>query len=228
MANKETINKVKSLLEGHCYGPLREAAEKWLAAADEKYDIKDKADKAWDKLNDAADKFSDASIKFNEKMAGVSEDVGEAYDKISEKAAPVVDKIQEKAAPVVDKAGEKLLEVELIKQLKEGINSVGDLIDTFGSKDAAEKFGEDFAEKMKTHAEALKEKGEEFCDCEACRKARSILKDFGEDLDSVREKAADKFEELKTRADEAVGDAADKVEEAAEKAEEAAEDFIEE
>ena len=75
MANKETVNKVKSLLEGHCYGPLREAAEKWLAAADEKYDIKDKADKAWDKLNDAADKFSDASIKFSEKMAGVSEDV---------------------------------------------------------------------------------------------------------------------------------------------------------
>ena len=97
MANKETVNKVKSLLEGHCYGPLREAAEKWLAAADEKYDIKEKADKAWDKLNDAADKFADASIKFNEKMAGVSEDVGEAYDKISEKAAPVVDKIQEKA-----------------------------------------------------------------------------------------------------------------------------------
>ena len=39
MANKETVNKVKSLLEGHCYGPLREAAEKWLAAADEKEQI---------------------------------------------------------------------------------------------------------------------------------------------------------------------------------------------
>ena len=194
MANKETVNKVKSLLEGHCYGPLREAAEKWLAAADEKYDIKDKADKAWDKLNDAADKFSDASIKFNEKMAGVSEDVGEAYDKISEKAAPVVDKIQEKAAPVVDKAGEKLLEVELIKQLKEGINSVGDLIETFGNKDAAEKFGDDFAAKMKEHAEELKAKGEAFCDCDACKKARSILKDFGEDVEA-------KVEELKGEAD---------------------------
>ena len=134
MANKETVNKVKSLLEGHCYGPLREAAEKWLAAADEKYDIKEKADKAWDKLNDAADKFADASEKFNAKMADVSEDLGEAYDKLSEKTAPVVDKIQEKASPVVDKASEKLLEIELIKQLKEGVNSVGDLIDTFGAK----------------------------------------------------------------------------------------------
>ena len=148
MANKETVNKVKSLLEGHCYGPLREAAEKWLAAADEKYDIKEKADKAWDKLNDAADKFADASEKFNAKMADVSEDLGEAYDKFSEKTAPVVDKIQEKASPVVDKASEKLLEIELIKQLKEGVNSVGDLIDTFGAKDAADKFGDDFAAKM--------------------------------------------------------------------------------
>ena len=153
MASKDTVNKVKSLLEGHCYGPLREAAEKWLAVADEKYDIKEKADKAWDKINEAADKYSEASEKFNAKMADLSEDVGEAYEKIAEKAAPVTDKIQEKAAPVVDKASEKLLEVELIRQLKEGICSVGDLLDTFGSKEATEKFGEDFAAKMKEHAE---------------------------------------------------------------------------
>ena len=114
MANKDTVNKVKSLLEGHCYGPLREAAEKWLNAADEKYDIKDKADKAWDKLNDAADKYSDASAKFSEKMSGVSENLGEAYD--------------------------KAIESEFIKQLKEGVSTVGDMLDTFGAKDAAEKF----------------------------------------------------------------------------------------
>ena len=227
MANKETVNKVKSLLEGHCYGPLREAAEKWLAAADEKYDIKEKADMAWDKLNDAADKFADASEKFNAKMADVSEDLGEAYDKFSEKTAPVVDKIQEKASPVVDKASEKLLEIELIKQLKEGVNSVGDLIDTFGAKDAADKFGDDFAAKMKEHAEELKKKGEEFCDCEACRKARSILKDFGEDFDEVKEKATEKFEELKVKADAAMVDAAEKAEEAAEAVEEAVDEITE-
>lgn len=187
MANKETVNKVKSLLEGHCYGPLKEAAEKWLNSVDEKYDIREKADKAWDKLGEAADKYADASIKFGEKMADVSENIGEAYDKVSEKAAPVVDKIAEKAAPVVDKAGDKLAEMELIKQLKNGISTVGEMIDTFGADDAKDKFGDDFAEKMKAHAEELKAKGETFCDCEACRKARSILKDFGEDFDDIPE-----------------------------------------
>ena len=185
MAKQETVKKVKELLEGHCYGPLREAAEKWLNTADEKYDIKDKADKAWDKLNEAVDKVSDTSAKFNEKMASVSENVSEDYDKAAES--------------------------ELIKQLKEGVSSVGDLLDTFGSKDAAEKFGSDFASKMKSHAEALKDKGEAFCDCDACVKARSILKDFGEDLDGkydeIKEKAADKFEELKDKAEAAMADA---------------------
>ena len=198
-----------------------------MACCCEKYDIKEKADKAWDKLNDAADKFADASEKFNAKMADVSEDLGEAYDKFSEKTAPVVDKIQEKASPVVDKASEKLLEIELIKQLKEGVNSVGDLIDTFGAKDAADKFGDDFAAKMKEHAEELKKKGEEFCDCEACRKARSILKDFGEDFDEVKEKATEKFEELKVKADAAMVDAAEKAEEAAEAVEEAVDEITE-
>ena len=201
MASKDTVNKVKSLLEGHCYGPLREAAEKWLAVADEKYDIKEKADKAWDKINEAADKYSEASEKFNAKMADLSEDVGEAYEKIAEKAAPVTDKIQEK---------EKLLEVELIRQLKEGICSVGDLLDTFGSKEATEKFGEDFAAKMKEHAEELKKKGEEFCDCDACKKARSILKDLEADIEA-------KVEEIK--AEEAKTEEA-KAEEAAEESQE--------
>ncbi len=197
MAKQDTVNKVKSLLEGHCYGPLREAAEKWLNAADEKYDIKDKADKAWDKLNDAADKYSDASAKFSEKMSGVSENLGEAYD--------------------------KAVESEFIKQLKEGVSSVGDLLETFGAKDAADKFGGEFAEKMKSHAENLKEKGEKFCDCDACVKARSILKDLGEDLDEIKDKAADKFTELKEKAEAAEG----KAEEAAEEVEEAVDEITE-
>ncbi len=226
MANNDTINKVKSLLEGHCYGPLREAAEKWLAVADEKYDIKDKADKAWDMLNDAVDKVAESSEKFTDKMSEVSGKVSEAYDKAAEKAGPAMDKLGDlaekyagsstelgkKMDEVSDKLGdtaEKLAEAELIKQLKEGINSVGDLIETFGSKDAAEKFGEDFAAKIKNHAEELKAKGEEFCDCDACKKARSILKDFGEDVET-------KFEELKNKAEEV----ADKAEDAVDKEEE--------
>ncbi len=214
MANKDTINKVKSLLEGHCYGPLREAAEKWLAVADEKYDVKDKADKAWDKLNDVVDKVAESSGKFNEKMADVSGKVSDAYDKLSDQAGPAMDKfgdteIGKKIAGVTDKIGdsaEKLAETELIRQLKEGINSVGDLIETFGADDAKDKFGEDFAEKMKAHAAELKAKGEEFCDCDACKKARSILKDFGEDVKA-------KAEEMKADAEEAKEKIEDKIEE---------------
>ena len=213
MAKKETVDKVKSLLEGHCYGPLREAAEKWLAVADEKYDIKNKADKAWDKLNDAVDKVAESSEKFSDKMADVSDKVADSYDKLSEKAGPAMEKLGDmaekyagestefgkKMAEVSDKLGdsaEKLAESELIKQLKEGINSVGDLLETFGADDAKDKFGAEFAEKVKSHAEELKAKGEEFCDCEACRKARAILKDFGEDVKL-------KAEELKGEAEEA-------------------------
>lgn len=212
MANNETVNKVRSLLEGHCYGPLREAAEKWLEVADEKYAVKEKAGKVKDAVNDAADKFSDASAKFNETMADVSSKVADTADKISDNAGPALEKITDYAEKVVEKttgaaeamtsAGEKissavssasdkigdttekLAETELVKQLKEGICSVGDLIGTFGAKDAAGKFGEDFAEKMKAHAEELKAKGEKFCDCDACKKARSILKDFGVDAEA--------------------------------------------
>jgi ABC-type transporter Mla subunit MlaD len=174
MANKDTVEKVKSLLEGHCYGPLREAAEKWLETADEKYAVKDKAGKAWDKLNAAADKYADASAKFNDAMDDLSEKTSDLVDKISDGAGPAKEKVSD--------AAEKLAETELVKQLKEGICSVGDLLGTFGSKDAADKFGEDFAGKMKAHAEELKEKGEKFCDCDACVKAREILKDLGEDV----------------------------------------------
>ena len=213
MANKDTIEKVKSLLEGHCYGPLREAAEKWLAVADEKYDVKDKAGKAWDKLNDAVDKVADASGKFNETMDKVSDKLADAYDSASEKAGPTLDKLGDYAEKLADKAGitsekldeigdkagdaaEKLAASELVKQLKEGINTVGDLIKTFGADDAKEKFGEEMAEKVKTHAEELKEKGIKFCDCDACRKAREILKDFGEDIEAAADKAEDKIDEV--------------------------------
>ena len=199
MANKETINKVRSLLDGHVYGPLREAAEKWLSEVDDKYDVKEKAGQAWDKLGEAADKLTDASEKFSDKMGELSDKVEAAYVDASEKAGPAFEKLADYAEKVTDTttgvadrlteagekladASEKLAEKELIKQLKEGINSVGDLIQTFGSKEAEDKFGKEMADKIKTHAEELKEKGIEFCDCEACTKAREILKDFGEDL----------------------------------------------
>ena len=223
MAKNETVDKVKSLLDGHCYQPLREAAENWLDKADEKYDVKDKAGKAWDAVNVAVDKISEASETFNEKMTDAGDKFTESVEKASEKAAPVVDKLGDKAAEAKDKIAdkatdakekieekraaakeaadntaedfataaegineeEKALQDELVAQLKEGINTVDDLLETFGSEDAKEKFGEEFAAKMKAHAEELKAAGEKFCDCDACVKARAILKDFGEDLDAI-------------------------------------------
>jgi gas vesicle protein len=184
MANKDTVEKVRSLLEGHCYGPLREAAEKWLETADEKYAVKEKAGKAWDKLNEAADKYADASAKFNETMTGVSDKAAELAEKISDNAGPAKDKIGD--------AAEKIAELELVKQLKEGICSVGEVIETFSSKEAKDKFGEDLAGKIKAHAEELKAKGEEFCDCDACVKAREILKDLGEDISTKTAEIKDK------------------------------------
>lgn len=168
MADKTTVQKVKELLEGHCYGPLKDAAEKWLAEADEKYDLKDKAAAAMDKLNDAVDATVNASDKFSGAMDKVSDKLEAAYDSAAKS--------------------------DLIKQLKEGICSVDDLLDTFSAADAKEKFG-DMADSIKDHAVMLKNGGIKYCDCPACTKAREILKDFGEDLDEVKDKAADRIKE---------------------------------
>lgn len=143
MADQKTIDKVKELLEGHCYAPLKEAAEKWLEIADEKYDVKEKAAKAKDAFDDA------------------------------------VDTVKEKADPAL----EKLAEVELIKQLKEGVATLTENIEFFSTDKGAEVVGsKEAAEQIKAHAEAMKAEGKEFCDCEACTRAREILKDLGEDI----------------------------------------------
>ena len=204
MGKKETAEKVKSLLEGRCYGPLKEAAQKWLDQVDEKYgdkidEIKDKAGDAYEKLGDAAEKYAGASAKFNEKMAGISEKVSNAYDAARENAGPALEKLTDiaetvteatgKAGSKLSAAGEKFADKFLVEKLKEGVCTVDDLLETFGSEDAREKFGEELADKIKAHAEELKAKGEKFCDCEACRKARSILKDFGVDLEKEAEAA---------------------------------------
>ena len=190
MAKKETVDKVKSLLEGHCYGPLREAAEKWLAVADEKYDIKDKADKAWDKLNDAVDKVVESSGKFNEKMDAAGEKFTEGAEKFADKAAPVLDDLKEKAAPKIDElkdkaapAISKVTENEFVAKLKEGVATVNETIEHFSDPKVREDIGEEAAEQIKAHAEALKAEGKKFCDCPACTKAREILKELGEDIE---------------------------------------------
>ena len=196
MADKKTVDKVKELLDGHVYAPLKDAAEKWLAEADEKYgdkfdELKEKGGEAWDKLNESAEKFSEKSIEANEKLIKAGEKFTDAVEKFSDKAAPKIDELKEKAAPALDelkgKAApvvDKVTESEFIKQLKAGISSLDEVIDTFSKPEVKENFGEEAAEQIRKHAEAMKAEGKQFCDCPACTKAREILKDLGEDIEA--------------------------------------------
>ena len=206
MADKKTVDKVKDLLSGHVYAPLKDAAEKWLAEADEKYgdkfdELKEKGSETLDKLGEVAEKYSDKSIEVTEKLAKVSDKISEGADKLSEKAAPVVDSLKEKAAPKIDELKEKaapkieelkgkaapvvdkVTENEFIKQLKAGISSLDEVIETFSKPEMKEAMGEEAAAQIKAHAEAMKAEGKTFCDCPACTKAREILKDLGVELE---------------------------------------------
>ena len=207
MADKKTVDKVKELLGGHVYAPLKEAAEKWLAEADEKYgdkfdELKEKGGEAWDKLGEMADKYSEKSIEVSGKLTKVGDKVAEGVDKFTEKAGPVVDELKEKAAPKIDELKEKaapkidelkgkaapvvdkVTEMEFIKQLKAGISSLDEVIDTFSKPEMKEAMGEEAAAQIKAHAEAMKAEGKKFCDCPACTKAREILRDLGVDLET--------------------------------------------
>lgn len=196
MADKKTVDKVKELLDGHVYAPLKEAAEKWLAEADEKYgdkfdELKEKGGEAWEKLNESAEKFSDKSIEANEKLTKAGEKFTDAVEKFSDKAAPKIDELKEKAAPKIEelkgKAApvvDKVTESEFVKQLKAGISSLDEVIDTFSKPEMKEAMGEEAAEQIRKHAEAMKAEGKKFCDCPACTKAREILKDLGEDIEA--------------------------------------------
>ena len=194
MADQKTVEKVKALLETNVYGPLKDAAEKWLEVADEKYDVKDMAAKAKDKLDDAVDAVKDAADKLQDSAGpafeNLKEKAGPTIDKLQDAAEPYLDKLQDAAEPYLDKIQgkaeptlEKIRESELIKQLKDGISTLTDNIELFGSEKGAEIVGsKEAAEQIKKHAEAMKAEGKTFCDCEACTKAREILRDLGEDI----------------------------------------------
>ena len=196
MADKKTVDKVKELLDGHVYAPLKEAAEKWLAEADEKYGdkfdaFKEKGSETLDKLGDAAEKFSDKSMEVTDKLTKAGDQIADNADKLADKAAPKIDELKEKAAPKIDelkgKAApvvDKVTESEFIKQLKAGISSLDEVIDTFSKPEMKENVGEEAAEQIRKHAEAMKAEGKTYCDCPACTKAREILKDLGVDLDA--------------------------------------------
>ena len=202
MADKNTIDKVKELVETNAYAPLKEAAEKWLKAADEKYgdkfdelkdkasdfagDVKDKAEelasKAAPVIDDIKEKADPYIDKLQEKAEPIIDDLKEKadpyIDKIQDKASPYVDEIKSKAAPIVDKVADS----EFVAKLKESVATLAENIDFFGSDEAKEKFGEEAAAQIKAHAEKMKAEGKTYCDCPACTKAREILKDLGEDI----------------------------------------------
>ena len=206
MADKKLIDKVKELLDSNANASLKDAAKKWLDEADAKYgdkfdNIKEKGSEAWDKIGEFADKYSEKAIDANEKLGRVSDKVAETAGKFADKAAPVVDGLKEKAAPKIDELKEKaapkfdelkekaapvvskVTELEFIKQLKAGVSSVDEVIDTFSDPEMRKAMGEEAAEQIKAHAEAIKAEGKKFCDCPACTKAREILKELGVDLE---------------------------------------------
>ena len=195
MADGKLIDKVKALLDSNANASLKDAAKKWLDEADEKYgdkfdELKEKGSDAWDKLGELADKYSEKSIETNEKLSKMGGKVAESASKFAEKAAPVVDDLKEKAAPKIEglkgKAApvvNKVTEMEFIKQLKAGIASLDEVIDTFSKPEMADKMGAEAAEQIRAHAEAMKAEGKKFCDCPACTQAREILKELGESIE---------------------------------------------
>ena len=194
MAEKNIFDKVKELIDSNANASLKEAAQKWLDEADAKYGdkidvLKEKGGEAWDKLNEYAEKYSDKSIEANEKLKELSDKVSAKADEFAEKAAPVVGDIKEKAAPAVEglkgKAAPvvgKVADSEFVKQLKDSVASLDEVIDTFSKPEMKDKMG-DAAEQIRKHAEEMKAQGKTFCDCPACTKAREILRDLGEAID---------------------------------------------
>jgi len=130
-----------------------------------------------EKLTKAGEKFADNA---GPKIEEFKEKAAPKIDELKEKAAPKIEELKGKAAPVVDKVTEN----EFIKQLKAGISSLDEVIDTFSKPEMKENVGEEAAEQIRKHAEAMKAEGKTYCDCPACTKAREILKDLGVDLDA--------------------------------------------
>lgn len=212
MADKKLVDKVKALLDSNANASLKEAAKKWLDEADDKYGdkidkLKEKGGEAWDKIGDFADKYSEKAIEANEKLAKVSDKIADGAEKFAEKAGPKFDELKEKAAPKIDELKEKakgkaapvvdkVTESEFVKALKDGVASLDEVIDTFSKPEMKEKMGEEAAEQIKAHAEAMKAEGKKYCDCPACTQAREILRDLGVDIEEpdVDEPAADEPE----------------------------------
>ena len=70
---------------------------------------------------------------------------------------------------------EKKASIALIKELKEDVESIDDLLGFAHSPDCVRAFGEKQAKGFLAHAEELKAKGAKYCDCPACSAAVNII-----------------------------------------------------
>lgn len=70
---------------------------------------------------------------------------------------------------------EKEASIALIKELKEDIEPIDDLLAFAHSDNCVKSLGEKEAKEILAHTEELKAKGANYCDCPACTAAKNII-----------------------------------------------------
>jgi len=68
-----------------------------------------------------------------------------------------------------------------VSALEDAVTDIDTVIDVFGSDTAKEKFGEEMANKIYSHAIEIKSKGAKWCDCPACTAGLKVL-EYKKDL----------------------------------------------
>ena len=108
----------------------------------------------------------------------------ELYIDIKQKAEELVNapsccqELKEKGKEFIDSIGtgkEKEAAKALFDEIEDDVMPVDALVAFFSTKEAAEKFGAETAEKISAHAKELKESGAKYCDCAACTAAAKLL-----------------------------------------------------
>jgi len=65
--------------------------------------------------------------------------------------------------------------INYVWELEDAVTEIDSVINFFGSDMAKEKFGEEMANNIRTHAIEIKAKGAKWCDCPACTAALRVL-----------------------------------------------------
>lgn len=72
--------------------------------------------------------------------------------------------------------------LELVKELKEDVETIGDIVKFASSKYCEEAFGVEGAKKFKKHANDLLNSGAKYCDCAACTAALNVIHKFDKEF----------------------------------------------